>query len=70
MLGQNLTLEERVGGHPTPAAQDFAALMAQSIASFGAGGASDNTSASPLGSGPLDQQPQIVTANNQPLVHS
>jgi hypothetical protein len=46
------------------------ALLAQSIASFGAGGAPVNTSFSLLGAGPLEQQPQIVTANNQPLVHS
>jgi hypothetical protein len=47
-----------------------AALMAQSIASFDAGGAPVNTSFSPLGSGPLEQQPQIATPTNQPLVHS
>jgi hypothetical protein len=44
--------------------------MAQAIASFGADSAPVNTSFSPLGSGPLEQQPQIATASNQPLVHS
>jgi hypothetical protein len=45
-------------------------LMTQAIASFGASGAPLNTSSSLLGPGALEQQPQIVTASNQPLVHS
>jgi hypothetical protein len=34
------------------------------------GGNSDNATFSPLGSGPLEQQSQLVTATNQPLIHS
>jgi serralysin len=45
-------------------------LMTQAIASFGASGAPLNPSSSLLGPGALEQQPQIVTASNQPLVHS